>query len=41
MHQVDLQERLRPRLEQAGVTEIVFLDRDPVLGALFLANSAA
>lgn len=38
MHQVDLQERLRPRIEQTGVTEIVFLDREPVMGALFLAN---
>jgi N-acetylglucosamine kinase-like BadF-type ATPase len=37
MHQRDLQERLRQRLGDAGATDLVFLDQEPVMGTPFLA----
>ncbi len=37
MHQPELQERLRALLSAERVTDVVFLDRDPVMGALLLA----
>jgi N-acetylglucosamine kinase-like BadF-type ATPase len=38
MHQPELQERLRALLAAERVTDVVFLDRDPVMGARFLAT---
>lgn len=39
MHQTDLQARLRARLAAAGVSDVVFLDRDPVMGVPFLVSA--
>ncbi|MHA7241188.1 N-acetylglucosamine kinase [Arthrobacter sp. TMS1-12-1] len=36
MHQPGLQERLRTRLADEGITDVVFLDEDPVMGVRFL-----
>lgn len=36
MHQPDLQARLRYRLSDRGIDDVVFLDRDPVMGVQFL-----
>ncbi|TKV29594.1 ATPase [Arthrobacter sp. NamB2] len=41
MHQPDLQARLRARLAAEGVTAVVFLTEDPVMGAKFLAGGRA
>ncbi|MHA7279037.1 N-acetylglucosamine kinase [Arthrobacter sp. MDT2-2] len=40
MHQPDLQDRLRARLAAEGITEVVFLDEDPVMGVRFLVTGA-
>lgn len=36
MHQPDLQARLRTRLGSEGMTDVVFLEEDPVMGVRFL-----
>jgi N-acetylglucosamine kinase-like BadF-type ATPase len=41
MHQPELQARLRTRLGEEGITDVVFLDEDPVMGVRYLLGGRA